>query len=143
MGLHALLIVAAGAVAAPGEREDMAKEVERAVRTLQTAFDKGDVDTVRGLMTDDHTTVLPYARFHDREDQLKLLSEFRFSEYKIEGLKVKAITGDVALVTYRAMIRGTFKWREVPSSVAVGEVWVKRDGKWMQSLYQETPLDRN
>jgi hypothetical protein len=29
----------------------------------------------------------------------------------------------------------------VPSPVYVGEVWVKRDGKWLQASYQETPLE--
>jgi uncharacterized protein (TIGR02246 family) len=143
MRLYALLIVTAGAVAAPDEKVDMTKEVERAVRTIQTAFNNGDVDTLRGLMTEDHVTLLAYAHFFGREDQLKLLSEFRFSEYKIDGLKVKAITGDVVLVTYQATIRGTYKRSEVMSPVAVGEVWVKRDGKWRQASYQETPIDKN
>src|SRR5262249_13988124 len=86
MGLYGLLIVTAAAVAAPGETPDVAGDVERAVRSIQSAFNKGDVDTVRVLMTDDHLTILPYAHFSSREDQLKLLSEFQFAEYQIDGL---------------------------------------------------------
>ena len=66
----------------------------------------------------------------------------KFSEYKIEGLTVKALAKDVALASYQATITGTYKGKEVPSPVQVVEVWVKRDGKWLQASYQETPLDK-
>jgi predicted lipid-binding transport protein (Tim44 family) len=139
MGLYALLIVTAGAVAAPDETLDVARDLERAVHSIQTAFNKGDVDTLRVLMTDDHLTILTYAYFSNREDQLKLLSEFRFAEYRVDDLEVRGLTENTAVVTYRATIRGTYRKRKVPSPVHVGEVWVKRDGKWLQASYQETP----
>jgi predicted lipid-binding transport protein (Tim44 family) len=41
---------------------DTAEEVEAAVRAIQRAFKKGDVDTLKGLMTEDLTTILTYAR---------------------------------------------------------------------------------
>ena len=141
MGLYALLIVTAGVIAAPDETPDVARDLERAVRTIQTAFNKGDVDTLRVLMTDDHLTVLTYAHFSNREDQLKVLSDFQFADYQIDGLQVRGLTETVAVVTYRATIRRTYGKRKVPSPVNVGEVWVKRDGKWRQASYQETPVD--
>ena len=115
--------------------------MERAVRAIQAAFNKGDVGTLKGMMTEDHVAVLSYARFANAADQLKVLSHWKFSEYKIDGLKAKPVTMDVALVLYRATIKGTYKGKEVPSPVQVGEVWVKRDGKWVQASYQETPAD--
>jgi hypothetical protein len=51
-------------------------------------------------------------------------------------------TRDVALGWYRATIKGTYQGQEVPSPVQVGEVWVKRDGKWVQASYQETPAPK-
>jgi hypothetical protein len=54
---------------------------------------------------------------------------------------VKPLTGDVAQVTYRATIKGTYAGKAVPSPVYVGEVWIKRDGKWLQASYQETPQE--
>jgi hypothetical protein len=70
------------------------------------------------------------------------LSDWKTSEYKIEGLKVKTLTKDVALVSFQATIKGTYKGKEVPSPVQVVEVWIKRDGKWLEASYQETPLDK-
>ena len=141
MGLRCLLIGTAILLLAVQARADTVKEVERAVRTIQTAFNKGDVDTLKGLMTKDLTTTLTYARFSSAADQLKVLSDWKFSEYKIDGLKVKPLTKDVALVSYSATIKGTYKGKQVPSPVQVGQVWVRRDGKWKQASYQETPLD--
>jgi len=142
MGLRHLLIATAVLLLAVQVRADTAEEVERSVQTLLKAFNKGDVDTVKGLMTKDHVAVLTYARFDNAADQLKVLSDWKTSEYKAGGLKVKTLTKDVALVSFQATIKGTYKGKEVPSPVQVVEVWIKRDGKWLEATYQETPLDK-
>jgi uncharacterized protein (TIGR02246 family) len=141
MVLHTLLMVAAGTLPAADAKGDVAAEVERAVRAVQTAFNKGDVEAVRKLLTEDHVALLTYAHFSNAADQLKVLADFKFSKYKIDDLKVKPLTGDVAQVIYRATITGSYAGKVVPSPVHVGEVWVKRDGKWLQASYQETPRE--
>jgi len=140
MGLRSLLIGMVVMLLAVQARADTAEEVERAVNALQKAYDRGDVDALKELMTEDHVTTLSYARFSSRADQLKVLTEFKLTEYRIEGLKVKPLTRDVALATYQATIRGTYKGKEVPSSVQVSEIWIKRDGKWLEAVYVQTPL---
>ena len=142
MRLRHLLTVTAVLLLAVQVRADTAEEVERSVQTIQKAFNKGDVDTLKGLMTEDHITTLTYAQFANAADQLKVLAEFKFTEYKMTGLKVKALTKDVALASYQATIKGTYKAKEVPSPVQVVQVWINRDGKWLQASYQETPVDR-
>jgi hypothetical protein len=59
MGLRDLLIGTAVLLLAVQVRADTAEEVERSVQTIQKAFDKGDVDTVKGLMTKDHVAIRP------------------------------------------------------------------------------------
>ena len=142
MRLRHLLIVTAVLLLAVQVRADTAEEVERSVQTIQKAFNKGDVDTLKGLMTEDHITTLTYAQFANAADQLKVLAEFKFTEYKMTGLKVKALTKDVALASYQATIKGTYKGKKVPSPVQVVEVWIKRDGTWLQASYQETPVQK-
>jgi len=142
MRLRHLLIGTAVLLVAVQVRADTAEDVERSVQTILKAFNKGDVDTVKGLMTKDHVVILTYARFDNGADQLKVLSNWKTSEYKIDGLKVKTLTKDVALVSFQATIKGTYKGKELPSPVQVGQVWVRRDGKWLQASYQETPLDK-
>ena len=142
MGLRSLWIGMVVMLLALQAKADTAEEVEHAVRTIQTAFNKGDVDALKRLMTEDHVTILTYARFSNTADQLQVLADWKFTEYKLEGLNVKALTKDVALVAYQATIKGTYKGKEVPSPVQVAEVWINRDGKWLQASYQETPVDQ-
>jgi ketosteroid isomerase-like protein len=142
MELQLLIVGIAAALFTAGSKDDLSKELEQAVQTIQTAFNKGDVDTLKRLMTEDHVTTLSYAHFSNTRDQLKVLSDWKFSEYKIDGLTVKGLVKDVALVSYQASIEGTYRGKQVPSPVQTVEVWVKRDGKWLQATFQETPLDK-
>src|SRR5262245_23293331 len=141
MGPRTLLIGITFMLLTAQARADTADEVERSVQTILKAFNQGDVDTVKGLMTNDHVAILSYARFESAADQLKVLSNWKLSEYKVDVLKVKTLAKDVALVSFHATVKGTYKGKQVPSPVQVGEVWVRREGKWVQASYQETPLD--
>jgi len=140
MELQCVMLAMAIALSAVQGNDDVAKDVERAVHAVQTAFNKGDVATLQTLMTEDHVTVLTYAQFSNAPSQLKVLSDFKFSTYRIDDLVVKPLSDDAALVTYRATIKGTYKGRVVPSPVFVTEMWVKRDGKWVEAAYVETPV---
>jgi hypothetical protein len=141
MKLNSLLLVAAAAFTGAQAGENMSKEVEMAVRTVQTAFDQGNKEVLKRFLTEDHTSVLSYARITSTEDLLRHLSDFKFSEYKIDRLQVKLLSPEVALVSQRATIQGTYQGRKVPSPVHVTTVWVRRGGQWLQTYYQETPWD--
>src|SRR5262249_312306 len=84
MSLQLLLAAIAIAVPTADAGKDVPGEVERAVQAIQTAFNKGDVVTLKGLMTRDHVTILTYAQFANAADQLKGLSDWQFTEYKID-----------------------------------------------------------
>jgi ketosteroid isomerase-like protein len=134
MGLRALLIATVVILLAVPAGADTADEGERAVRAIQAAFDQGDVETLRGLMTEDHVSTLTYAHFSNAAELLKALADYQFSEYKISALRVKPLTQDVALASHHATITGTYQGREVPSPVQVTTVWVKRGGKWLEAF---------
>jgi uncharacterized protein (TIGR02246 family) len=119
-----------------------ADEVERSVRSIQAAFDKGDRETLRELMTEDHVSIMTYTHSSNAGELLKSLSDYNFSEYKISEQRVKLLTQEVALASHHATIKGTYKGKEVPSPVHVTTVWLKRRGKWLQAFYQETPVPK-
>jgi hypothetical protein len=142
MRLQSMLMAAALLLPAANADDDPAQVVEQSVRSLATAYDQADAESLKRLMTKDHETTLTYARFSNRADQLKVLADFKIIDYKIEGLQVKMLAKDAALATYRAAINGTYKGERVPSPVRVVEVWIKRDDQWREASYQETPIDR-
>lgn len=42
---------------------------------------------------------------------------------------------------FTAKNKGTFKGRPLPSSVFVTSLFVERDGRWLERLYQTTVLE--
>ena len=131
--LGSLLVVAEG-------RADVRKEVVKAKQVLQAAFKSRDADVIRQRTTADHLSISTLYQFFSQADQLKALSDYKFSSYKIVGLQVIPLTKDVVQLTFRADIEGTFRGKRMPSKVRVVETWVKQDGKWLQASYQTTPV---
>jgi hypothetical protein len=119
-----------------------ADEVERSVRSIQAAFDKKDRETLRGLMTEDHVSIMTFDHTSNAGELMKSLPDYNFSEYKISEQRIKLLTQEVALASHHATIKGTYKEKEVPSPVHVTTIWLKRGGKWLEAFYQETPLSK-
>jgi uncharacterized protein (TIGR02246 family) len=141
MRLLCVLIASACMLPAAYGQDDPAPLVEKSLRSLKTAFNQGDAETIKRLMTKDHELTLSYARFTSRADLLKALGEFKIVDYTIEGLQVKMLAPNAAVATFRATTNGTYKGRVVPSPARAVEFWIKRDGQWLQASYQETPID--
>lgn len=68
-----------------------ADEVERSVRSIQAAFDKGKRETLRGLMTEDHVSIMTYTHSSNAAELLKSISDYNFSEYKISEQRVNPL----------------------------------------------------
>jgi uncharacterized protein (TIGR02246 family) len=122
--------------------DDAAKEVEKAISTLNDAFKTGHPEPIKALMTDDHVAVTPWAGTQTRDEQVKTLPELKLSEYAAGKMTIRLLGPDAALVTYPLTMKGTFKGKDVPAKNFASAVWVKKDGKWLEAYYQETPLDK-
>ena len=48
---------------------------------------------------------------------------------------------DVALRTFIAELKGSFKGKPLPARAFVNETLVRRDGKWIERLFQVTTLE--
>jgi len=139
MKLKLLAILAVGLLL--GAEDQAAKEVEKALTALNEAFQGRDPDKVKALMTKDHVAVTSYYEGPlDRAGQLKSLPDIQLTEYAAGKLKVVPLTKDAFLVTYPLAVKGNYKGKELPAKVFASAVWVRRDGKWLEAFYQETPL---
>ena len=93
------------------------------------------------MMTDDHRAVTTYyGGAVSRDDQLKLLADFKFTEYKTGEVTVKLLGKGVALVTFPQTMKGTFKGKALPTKSHASAIFVEDDGRWRETHYQETPL---
>lgn len=116
------------------------KEVEAAIQTLNDAFKTHDSSKIKALMTDDHTAVTPWGGKQNRDDQINSLPDLKLTEYDPSLMAVTMIGTDGALVTYSLKMKGTFKKKALPAHCLVSAVWIRKDGKWLELHYQETPM---
>jgi uncharacterized protein (TIGR02246 family) len=123
-------------------KDDPAKDVEKAITTLNEAFRKVDAEAIKRFVTDDHVAVTVYYRGPQSvTDQIASLPDLKLAEYAAGKVKITLLGKDTALVTYELTMKGTFKGKELPRKSYAAAIWVNRGGKWLELHYQETPLD--
>ena len=59
--------------------------------------------------------------------------------YSVEGFKVAMLDAHTALLTYKARQDTLCAGKLVPSPVWVSSLYLKRDGRWLNVFYQQTP----
>src|SRR5262249_6251394 len=112
------------------------------LKTLNTAYLKKDVDTMKRLMSDDHVAILGNGLRQTKEEHLKSLADLKLTEYAMEEAKTTTPTKDMVIITYRFNAKGTFKGKPLPPTMMASSVWANRNGQWQEVLYQETPLEK-
>jgi hypothetical protein len=137
-----LLAVLAASVLVPAALADDASTLADALRSLNEAYLKKDVETIKRLTGDDLVVVTSSGQRETREEQLKSLPDLKLGEYRTEDVRVQMPAKEVAIVTFKASVKGTFKGKELPEKMAVVTVWVNRGGKWFEVFYQATPLEK-
>jgi hypothetical protein len=92
-----------------------------------------DQDFYRGYLADDAIAVLPAGVF-DKAAVVAAVGapQVPFQASKIEDTRVKVLSPDTGIVTYRATLAS--------GVVFVTTVYARRNGTWQGVLYQQTPL---
>ena len=116
------------------------EEVVKAKKALEASYDSADAKGIREGTTADHVAIATHYQCFTQAEQLKSLPDLKIDSYEITELRTIPVTKDVVLLTFHADVEGTFQGRELAPHVRVVETWVKRDGRWLQASYQETPL---
>ncbi len=133
-------VMLAGLFVAADDDNSVPKELQKSLRKLNDAFMSRDADVLTKLMTDDHLSITPYAGKQRRERQIKSLPNFNIKSYSTEGMKSHKVANDVVLLSYTVKYDGTYKGKALPARCIASSVRVQRDGRWLEYLYQETPL---
>jgi hypothetical protein len=76
-----------------------------------------------------------------RSEYMHSIAERNITSYSLRDFQVLAPAKDTTIIIYEATMSGIFKGKPVSSfSVREASIWVKRMGKWIAVLNQETPL---
>jgi len=147
MQLHQIIVAAGAAIliqALPASADDasVAAEIKAAMYKLNDAFAAQDVNTIESMVTADHIGVSSYyGRPFDTEEQIDTINDFKAEYFDFTDPVVTVLGPDAAQITFENSFRGTFEDKPLPPRVFVSEIWLKQDGKWLQQLYQETPIN--
>lgn len=142
-------IIAAGVTAivihalpAAADDSSVAAEIKAAMFKLNDAFATQDVNTIESMVTPDHLGVSSYyGRPLDTEEQIDTIGDFKAEYFDFTDPVVTVLGPNAAQITFENSFRGTFEDKPLPPRVFVSEIWLKQDGKWLQQLYQETPIN--
>jgi len=116
--------------------------IKAASDALHDAFVADDAEAIRAHTTDDHIAVTPY--YDGQQSVERIIAQMSDIDYTetIEGEpSVALLAPDVALRTFFADWKGSFKGRPLPDRVYVSEILVNRNGKWLERFYQVTTVE--
>jgi|GEM_PF-5544224 len=138
IAVFTFLCLSAAAVTA---RAGDTAEIEASMEALAKAFETHDVDRIRSLMTPDHIAInsgddhpVPI------DEQMAELSKLRYSVIEFGEPTVSMIDTATALVIVEMIIEASLDGVPQPGKLIVSQIWVNRDGEWLQRLYQETAV---
>lgn len=100
-----------------------------------------DVPGLRKYFADDAVLIMNDGARYSKEQFLKLIPDFKLASYAMEGMgDIVVLTPDAATLVYR--ITHTSAIKDGPAkkvTMLSSSSYVRRDGKWLSVLYQETP----
>jgi hypothetical protein len=149
----AILLASASVVSAlPNATEPLppnllSADYEIEIRALETsswaAWQNRDADFFEQFLSDDHVDVHSFGVTGKRSVVDGVRSPLCVvKNYSIGPLTLTAVSADTVLVTYRAEQDTTCGKVRVPSPVWATSLYARRAGRWVNVLYQQTPLSR-
>lgn len=100
------------------------------------AWKNQDAVTNNANIADDFHSFWPDGSRHTGKPTAQQMSEQPITGYKLSQFRVVPVGSDAALVTYFADVETPGDKEE--HHMAVGEVWVKRNGRWLIRGYSGT-----
>jgi hypothetical protein len=93
------------------------------------------------LLSEDFTEITEDG-IYDKVQILDNLDHLTLTGYSQSGFKAKQIAPDAVLLIYQATVNGNYDDHGFQGSYNAASLWVKRNGKWQNVLFQETPVPK-
>jgi hypothetical protein len=92
-------------------------------------------------LADDYVAVLADGRRLTRRQFLDALADYTLRSYALSDVRAVRLTADAAVLSYRVKTTFTYKGDAGTETVWVSSAWARRDGRWVNVLYQETTAE--
>jgi len=141
VALATAILVALASAAIADQASDIAA-IAAQRDALGRAYEAGDADAARALMTPDQRSVtFVYDGAQTVDQQLASMKDLDVEVYDAIPPTFEMLGTDAALVTTQQSYRGSFEGNPLPGRVFVGEIWVRSGNTWLQKYYQETVIE--
>ena len=136
--LAAVILTLAAPAAATDALESDLVSLERA---SWVAWKAHDAKFFADFLSDDHLEIHGYG-ITGKADVVKGVggTACTVDSYALAEFRFRRISQNAALLVYRAEQKTTCNGAPVPSPVWATSIYAKRDGRWVNVLYQQTPL---
>jgi uncharacterized protein (TIGR02246 family) len=123
---------------------DLQADLMAIEKSLWTAWGKKDGEPFKKSLTADAVEVVAgttptFGRDAVVKDITSLPCELR--SFAHQDARLRKLAKDVVILSYTATQDATCSGKKMPPKVFATSVYVLQKGKWMQTQYQETPLD--
>lgn len=118
-------------------------ELKTMVMEVNRAYADRDAATIERMTTPDHIAVAPqFRKSLTIREQLDTLGDYKREPFDFTHIDVTLLADDAAFITYENSYResGHYQGKALSPRVYVSQIWLKQDGVWRQSFYQETPI---
>ena len=141
VAVFCLMLLAMTAACSQPDNIATIEAIDNAAAKLDEAFETGDAETIRSLMTPDHIAVtLYYGAPQTVAEQIASLDDFEYAQTDVGEPTVTLLGPETAIRTGIVELKGSYKGQPLPARVFATEIMVKRDGKWLERVYQATAL---
>jgi uncharacterized protein (TIGR02246 family) len=138
LAIGVLCLPLAGAV----DAADLTAELDAIEQSLVRAWLAGDGKTVDGILADDWSVIDLTGRVLTKADVMR--EGFASGERKIEAGTIDEVRvrplGDVAVVTGRSVLTGSYRGERMTVTQRFTDVFAKRNGRWVIVASQGTRI---
>jgi hypothetical protein len=137
-------IIAAGATNASSDKASRAGDVGATLINLEkqswVAWKAHDGAYFSSFLSDDHVDVSARGATDKANVVAGVAGPFCSVEsYAVDGFQVTRLSQDAALLVYHAQQKTTCAGVPVPSPAWVSSLYIKRGGRWLNAVFQQTP----
>lgn len=144
--MFATLLLALGFSLSAYAQTTTEHEVIKLEKEMRAALVKGDLTLYERHIANDYHATDSAAGLRTKDFLLQMLKGRKFERYDLDDLKVREY-GEAAVVTGRFHRKGSGTNRqgkpfEIDSQGRFTSVWVKRDGRWQQTVFHQSEMPK-
>jgi hypothetical protein len=123
---------------------DLEKAIIKFEHDMSAALTKPDADAAGKMLGENFYAVNPDGSTQGKTQFVADLKsgKFKLESNELDDMKVQAVNGDMAIVTYRSTDKGNYEGHDLSGQYRWLDVLAKRNGTWQFTVSQGTKIEQ-